>query len=70
MADLRIFTMDIDEKATTQIEKLANQPAFKDAKIRIMPDVHAGNGCVIGFTADLGKKSFQISLESILAVAC
>ena len=24
--------------------------------MRIMPDVHAGAGCVIGFTADLGDK--------------
>ena len=27
-----------------------------DCKVRIMPDVHAGKGCVIGFTADLGEK--------------
>ena len=27
-----------------------------DCKVRIMPDVHAGKGCVIGFTADLGDK--------------
>lgn len=32
------------------------QPAFSDCKVRIMPDVHAGAGCVIGFTADLGDK--------------
>lgn len=32
------------------------QEAFKDCKVRIMPDVHAGKGCVIGFTADLGDK--------------
>lgn len=33
-----------------------DQPAFSDCKVRIMPDVHAGAGCVIGFTADLGDK--------------
>lgn len=39
-----------------QIDTLLSQDAFKDCKVRIMPDVHAGAGCVIGFTADLGKK--------------
>ena len=29
---------------------------FEGAKIRIMPDVHAGKSCVIGFTGDLGNK--------------
>lgn len=54
--DLKIFTDNIEEKATGQIYQLLEQPAFKDAKVRIMPDVHAGAGCVIGFTANLGNK--------------
>ena len=29
---------------------------FSGCKVRIMPDVHAGAGCVIGFTGDLGDK--------------
>lgn len=33
---------------------LMNLEAFAGARIRIMPDCHAGAGCVIGFTADLG----------------
>ena len=56
MADLKIFTENIEEEALKQIEMLIAQPAFQDCKIRIMPDVHAGKGCVIGFTADLGDK--------------
>lgn len=56
MADLKIFTENIEEEARKQIETLIAQPAFQDCKIRIMPDVHAGKGCVIGFTADLGNK--------------
>lgn len=54
--NLKIFTDNIEPEATSQIYELLNQPAFKDAKVRIMPDVHAGAGCVIGFTADLGDK--------------
>lgn len=54
--DLKIFTDNIEEKALQQINTLMAQPAFADCKVRIMPDVHAGAGCVIGFTADLGDK--------------
>lgn len=56
MKDLKIFTDNIDDKAVEQINLLLEQDAFKDSKIRIMPDVHAGKGCVIGFTGDLGLK--------------
>ena len=51
----KIFTDIIDEKAVEQIQTLCNQEFTKDAKIRIMPDAHAGVGCVIGFTANLGE---------------
>lgn len=39
-----------------QIKELLSIDVFSDKKIRIMPDVHAGAGCVIGFTGDLGDK--------------
>lgn len=54
MSDLKIFTDNIEPTALNQIYTLVKQPAFADCKVRIMPDVHAGAGCVIGFTADLG----------------
>lgn len=54
--NLKIFTDNIEGEALNQVYTLAKLPAFADAKIRIMPDVHAGSGCVIGFTADLGDK--------------
>lgn len=56
MSDLKIFTKNVEQEAVDQIELLLVQDAFKDCKVRIMPDVHAGKGCVIGFTADLGEK--------------
>lgn len=54
--DLKIFTNNIESTALNQIYTLVKQPAFSNCKVRIMPDVHAGAGCVIGFTADLGDK--------------
>lgn len=56
MSNLKIFTDNIEYEALNQIYTLVKQPAFADCKVRIMPDVHAGAGCVIGFTADLGEK--------------
>lgn len=56
MSNLKIFTKNIEPEALNQIYTLVKQPAFADCKVRIMPDVHAGAGCVIGFTADLGDK--------------
>ena len=54
--DVKIFTDNIEESALDQIKELLSIDVFADKKIRIMPDVHAGAGCVIGFTGDLGDK--------------
>ncbi len=54
--DLKIFTDDVEQEAINQINELLDQETFKNSKIRIMPDVHAGKGCVIGFTGNLGDK--------------
>lgn len=55
-ASAKVFTDNIEDKASEQILTLCNQSFVDGCKIRIMPDVHAGSGCVIGFTANLGKK--------------
>lgn len=54
--DAKIFTDNVDAKALEQIKQLLALEVFSQCKIRIMPDVHAGAGCVIGFTGDLGDK--------------
>ena len=54
--DVKIFTDNIEENALAQIKELLSIDVFADKKIRIMPDVHAGAGCVIGFTGNLGDK--------------
>lgn len=56
MSDLKIFTENIEPEALEQVNNLIKQSAFSNCKVRIMPDVHAGKGCVIGFTANLGDK--------------
>ena len=56
MKDLKIFAKTIEPQAQAQIDLLLAQKPFEYCKVRIMPDVHAGAGCVIGFTANLGDK--------------
>lgn len=56
MSNVKIFTDNIEPKALEQVYTLTKQDAFANCKVRIMPDVHAGAGCVIGFTANLGDK--------------
>lgn len=54
--NLKIFSDTIDEKAKSQVFTFAKLPAFVYEKIRIMPDCHAGAGCVIGFTSTMTDK--------------
>lgn len=56
MADIKIFAKTIEETAKAQVDLIMEQPGFKDEKVRIMPDVHAGKGCVIGFTSTYTDK--------------
>ena len=50
----KVFTDMIETSAVEQIKLLCDQPFTEGCNIRIMPDVHSGEGCVIGFTANLG----------------
>ena len=56
MADLKVFAKTCEQEVYDQLHQLMSVDVFKDAKVRIMPDTHAGKGCVIGFTANLGDK--------------
>lgn len=54
--NLKVFAKTVEPEVYGQLYRLLSLDAFRDAKIRIMPDTHAGMGCVIGFTAALGDK--------------
>ena len=43
-----IYADRIDKAAKTQLSELLREPAYSDSKIRIMPDVHASKGTVVG----------------------
>lgn len=54
--DLKVFAKTVEHEVYDQLHQLMSVDVFKNAKVRIMPDTHAGKGCVIGFTANLGDK--------------
>ncbi len=64
--NLKIFTQNVEPEAVNQIYNLLAQPPFADSSVRIMPDVHVGMNCVVGFTATLGDKIIPNVLGSDL----
>lgn len=48
MKNVKIFAKTIEAEAMKQIEDMATSEAYRDCKIRIMPDCHAGKGCTVG----------------------
>lgn len=54
--DAVIYTNNPQQAAIDQIDELVNQPFMDGTKVRIMPDYHAGKGCVIGTTIALNSR--------------
>lgn len=52
----KVFTDNIDSASVSQIIELCSQEFTIGEKIRMMPDVHAGVGCVIGTTMTITDK--------------
>lgn len=52
----QVFTDELDNESQAQIIRMMNHTAFENRQVRIMPDVHAGKGSVVGFTSTLGDK--------------
>lgn len=52
----KIFTDTADRATISQVISLLNQPCAEGSRIRIMPDCHAGAGCVIGTTMTVKDK--------------
>lgn len=52
----KVYTDVIDQASISQIIELCSQEFTIGQKIRMMPDVHAGMGCVIGTTMTISDK--------------
>lgn len=51
-----VYTDQLESTAVGQLTVLCSQPFIKDCTIRIMPDAHAGAGCVVGTTLTIKDK--------------
>lgn len=54
--DVIVYAKTVEQEAISQILEMANSPLGENANIRIMPDCHAGAGCVIGTTMRISDK--------------
>lgn len=55
-AKASIYSELYDDKAISQVYDLCNLEVFKEAKIKMMCDVHAGKNCLIGTTIYMQNK--------------
>lgn len=51
-----VYASTVEQEAYSQILNLLNQKFSEGSEIAIMPDTHAGKGCVIGFTQTIVDK--------------
>lgn len=49
----KVYAETFEDEAYRQVENMANYEPYLSSKIRIMPDAHAGKGCVVGTTMTL-----------------
>ena len=52
----KVYAKTVEESAVEQIKQFLDQKFSVDSKVAIMPDTHAGSGCVIGFTQTIKDK--------------
>lgn len=54
--EAKVYASKIDESTIAQIEDLCNNELYKDEEIRVMPDCHSGNDCIVGLTMTVTNK--------------
>ena len=52
----KIFTDLVEDSAVNQVKTLMDQEFVDGCKVRMMPDIHSGTGCVIGTTMEIKDK--------------
>lgn len=63
--DVKVFTDNVEETALSTIYRIADCRAFKDKKIRIMPDCHDGKGIVVGFSCPVNIGADHVNPEHV-----
>lgn len=60
-----VYSNNISSSTYEQLRQLCDHPMFRSAVIRVMPDCHAGKGCVIGFTSVSAEKIIVPNLVGV-----
>lgn len=60
-----VYVMNLDSMSEKQIQILCDAPFVEGEDIRIMPDAHAGKGCVIGYTQTIRSGKVCPSLVGV-----
>lgn len=58
--NVKVMIDEVDSETLSQIYHIASAPVAENTNIVIMPDTHAGKGCVIGFTQKLDKNDPRV----------
>lgn len=61
----KVFTDNCDNETISQLMNILNLEPLKDEQVRIMPDCHAGKGCVVGTTMTLKNKKVIPNLVGV-----
>lgn len=64
----KIFTEDVDAACQEQITDILDDGDYKHCQIRVMPDCHAGKGCVIGLTMMVDKDKLDYINPELVGV--
>ena len=60
-----VYVVNLDPMSEKQIQTLCDAPFVEGEDIRIMPDAHAGKGCVIGYTQTIHSGKVCPSLVGV-----
>ena len=55
-ATAKVFSDDVDSVSISQVIQFLNQPIAEGQSVRMMPDIHPGQGCTIGTTMTITDK--------------
>ena len=68
--DCKIFAKTVEEDALKMVYSICDCPAFKDQKIRIMPDIHLGQSITIGFSSTIDKENPMVNPSHVGVDIC
>ncbi len=51
----KVYAASVDSESYAQVLRMCNIEKLKDSRIRMMPDVHASEGCTVGTSLTIGK---------------